>query len=144
MFASLHYISEHHANADIPGQQYHGPRGKEYEPKPRITNGVTHEDDDQAPPTGEQDEEEKPADTPEEFEAALKELARDLVGKQKQIEEIVKTIPGQDRTREEQEQCMQELNAELEAMDVELVKAAEDKQQLLERVESAIWKVNRY
>lgn len=143
MFASLSYISEHHASAVIPGQQYLGRAGNEFDPKP-MTNGVSHEAEEPAEPADPAQGDARPVDTPETFNAALQEMAKDLVAKEKQIEALITTLPGTDRSREQQEQRMQELNVQLEDMDRDLLEAANEKDVLLKKVEGAIWKISRY
>lgn len=142
MFASLHYISEHHANADIPGQQYHGPIGREFESKPTITNGVAH-DEDGAQQNSQEADDNRQVDSPETFNAALQEIARDLVLKEQQIETLIDSLPGRNHTQEQQEERMRQLSEELDHMDRGLEDAAKEKAQLLQRVESMILKVNR-
>lgn len=143
MFASLHYIAEHHANADIPGQQYHGPLGREFEPKPTITNGVAH-DADGLPQNSQVAEDDRHADSPEAINAALQEIAKDLVRKEQRIETLISSLPGSYHTQTQQEERMRQLSEELDHMDKHLEDAAKEKVHLLQRVESVIWKVNRY
>lgn len=155
MFAALRYITEHHSNAQIPGQQYLGPQGRDHDPQLNPTalpNGDTkpanpeqQPSSDDPPPLAQTVQESlRVADDPKVFEEALREMARDLVRKEKEMEALVEAMPGKERSKEQQKDRMRELEAELRVVEGELREAGAVKDDLLNRVEGAIWKCNRY
>jgi len=83
-------------------------------------------------------------DTPTTFLAALHELSRDLVTKEQQIEFLIRNLPGRDRTVEEQEVRIRELDTELRRLEGEVERAEEGRKEMLERVEGVILGVRRW
>ena len=81
--------------------------------------------------------------TKEQFEGDLKEMAKDLVVKSQQIELLIANLPGVNSSEAEQVQRMKELERELEDLEGERLRAVEQKEQLLKRVEEKIMGVGR-
>lgn len=142
MFASLNYLTTHHTNAEIPSQQYHGPLGKDYEPKPS-RNGISADDEPSHFQSSVEDDG-RIAESPELLKISLEEMSRDLVGKEQEVEGMVRGLPGGERGREEQEGRLRELDGELRGVHAELEEAGREKEELIKRVEDVIWRVNRY
>jgi len=146
MFASISYLESHHAYTPIPGQ----PAADDI-PKPNAPANETQTTTQSTQPSTQQPEE--PAkvgvpgdpvpDPPGVFRARLTELAKDLVLKEQQIEELIKVLPGIDQSVEEQERRIRELGIELEKAEKDRVQALEEREKLLEKVESVIVGVRR-
>ena len=81
--------------------------------------------------------------TKEQFEGDLKEMAKDLVVKSQQIELLIANLPGVNSSEAEQVQRMKELERELEDLEGERLRAVEQKEQLLKRVEEKIMGMGR-
>jgi mediator of RNA polymerase II transcription subunit 21 len=81
--------------------------------------------------------------TKEQFEGDLKEMAKDLVVKSQQIELLIANLPGVNSSEAEQVQRMKELEHQLENLEGERLRAVEQKEQLLKRVEEKIMGVGR-
>ncbi|KAL9617468.1 MAG: hypothetical protein Q9160_007731 [Pyrenula sp. 1 TL-2023] len=58
-------------------------------------------------------------DSPSTFAAAQRELAQDLVAKEKQIEYLIENLPGSRATEEEQEARLRELEGQLRRVEAE-------------------------
>ena len=157
MYMSLNYVSTRTALAQIPGQPYHGTpaedptstsfSGNTVVSSPRAMSPAGPQSQDtQAQQAHQQQMEDgipRP-DSPATFAAALRELSRDLVSREQQIEGLIRSLPGLGVTREQQEVRLRELDQEVKDVQMELETAARDKDMLVERVESAIMQCKRW
>ncbi|MCJ1402421.1 RNA polymerase II mediator complex subunit [Xylographa trunciseda] len=133
-YASLRYITTHHPSPSLPRPS--SPSNTQPPDAPATTtNSSTH---DEVPGSPGQ----RP-DTPDTFAAATRELARDLVLKQKQIEALIGALPGIEKSEEEQKGRIRGLEAELRRMARERVEVVREKEMLVRRVEDVIVKVRR-
>lgn len=73
-------------------------------------------------------------DDPVTFQAALKELARDLVLKEQQIEYLISVLPGIGESEANQSQRIQVLEKELREADGERKKALEERETMLDKL----------
>ncbi|KAL5411096.1 hypothetical protein PMIN04_010382 [Paraphaeosphaeria minitans] len=76
----------------------------------------------------------------DEFLKDIAELSRDMVLKEQQLEVLVASLPGLDKSEAEQVARMKELERELEGLEGERLRAVEEKEALLRRVEGKIVK----
>lgn len=79
----------------------------------------------------------------EEFQKDIKEMARDQVLKQAQIEKLIEHLPGLNRSEKDQVDRMKELQKQLDDLDEEHVQAVKEKEMLLKMVEDKIMGVGR-
>ncbi|GAB7348993.1 hypothetical protein MBLNU459_g7972t1 [Dothideomycetes sp. NU459] len=148
MFASLRYIQTHHAYAPIEGQPDMNP-SSETSANPSanpssdggaLTNGTSTGNPAQAGAAGqsngtsESKAEELVPDTPEAFQAALRELARDLVIKEQQIEYLISVLPGLGSSESNQNQRIQALEKELREADDQRKAAMQDREEMLRQL----------
>ncbi|KAI9696830.1 MAG: RNA polymerase II mediator complex subunit [Candelina mexicana] len=82
-------------------------------------------------------------DEPQAFAAAQRELARDLVLKEQQIEYLISVLPGISTSEKEQEARLKVLEKELKEAEIERKKAVEEKEKVLERLDAVIMAVKR-
>ncbi len=82
-------------------------------------------------------------DSPRTFAAAQRELARDLVLKEQQIEYLISVLPGIGTSEREQEERLQVLEAELRVAEEERARAVREKEEVLERLDGVIRGVRR-
>lgn len=144
MYASLSYINTHHSASPIPNQPFQTAQSNDNPPSENPTANTlataTAEPYTTNPntplPSG-------PSTSDADFAAALRELSRDLVLKEQQIEYIVARLPGIGSSRVEQEVRIRALEAESERVDEELEEAGRVKDELVRSVEAAIWRVRR-
>lgn len=81
--------------------------------------------------------------TKEQFDADLKDMAKDLVVKSQQIELLIANLPGVNSSEAEQMQRMKDLERELEDLEGERQHAVLEKERLLRLVEEKIVGVGR-
>jgi mediator of RNA polymerase II transcription subunit 21 len=81
--------------------------------------------------------------THDEFAADIKDMARDLVLKQQQIELLIASLPGLNSSEAQQVQRMKELEGQLEELEGERVRAVKEREELVKLVESRIVGVGR-
>ena len=77
------------------------------------------------------------------FENGKRELAKDLVMREQQIELLISTLPGLDQTPEQQENRIKELEEELKVEEEKRKEAVNDKELLLAKLEEAIRSIRR-
>ncbi|KAK5000416.1 RNA polymerase II mediator complex subunit [Elasticomyces elasticus] len=158
MYACLRYIHTHHPNSPIPGQPDHNPHTTRHPSSippasdavttSEPTNGTAATSQGPFTPTTNtvttQPPSTNPAPTPAEgFHAALKELARDLILKEQQVEYLVSVLPGLRSSEREQHARIAELEAQLVAAEEERARAVEMKRRMVERVGEVLLSVRR-
>ncbi|KAL1607969.1 RNA polymerase II mediator complex subunit [Paraconiothyrium brasiliense] len=84
-----------------------------------------------------------PLPTAEEFQKDIAELSRDMVLKEQQIEVLIASLPGLDKSEAEQVARMKELEKELEGLEGERMRAVEEKEALVKKVEGKIVKAGK-
>jgi len=77
-------------------------------------------------------------DNPETLEAAMNELARDLIVKSKQIEVLVTSLPGIGVSEEDQQNRLRSLEAQLREAEEERQKSIEEREKARERLEAVV------
>ncbi|KAG6039529.1 hypothetical protein E4U41_002499 [Claviceps citrina] len=81
-----------------------------------------------------------PAD---EFAAGLKELARDLIIKEQQIEVLISNLPGLDNSERDQERSIRDLEEDLKAAEAQRLEALKERDQILGELDAVIRSVRR-
>ena len=81
---------------------------------------------------------------PVSFDAALRELAQDLVLKQQQIELLIGSLPSIESGEQEQEERIKVLAAELREAEKERGDVVGEKEEVLERLDRIIAGVKRF
>lgn len=81
-----------------------------------------------------------PAD---EFAAGLKELSRDLIIKEQQIEVLISNLPGLDNSERDQERNIKDLEEDLKAAEAQRQDALKERDQILAELDSVIRSVRR-
>ncbi|KAF2154273.1 hypothetical protein K461DRAFT_292937 [Myriangium duriaei CBS 260.36] len=120
MFASLRYINTHHSFASIQGQP-------DQHPNQKNEDGTT--------PVVQDGQIENLPDEPHVFQANLRELARDLVVKEQQIEYLIKVLPGINNSARDQNERIKQLEQELRDVEEERKQAAAERDEMLGMVE---------
>lgn len=92
---------------------------------------------------GQQQQQQRPPDPPHVFDAALKELAQDLVVKEQQIEYLIEVLPGIGRSEEEQGRRIRELEEQLQEVEGRRREAVRVKEECIERLDGVIGRVRR-
>ncbi|KAF8455031.1 mediator complex, subunit Med21 [Kalaharituber pfeilii] len=82
-------------------------------------------------------------DDPATFDAAKYELARDLILKSKQIELLILSLPGIGVSEDEQQERLRALEKELQEAENERKKAVEEKEEMLEKLDTVIRSIRR-
>ncbi|KAB8076625.1 mediator complex, subunit Med21 [Aspergillus leporis] len=113
--------SPQHSSAQIPGQQ-HGEAGGQAAP------GGTAADPNLPPAP----------DSPRTFASRQRELARDLVIKEQQIEYLISVLPGIDSSEAEQERKIRELERELRGAEEEREQRMKELKVLRRRLEGVL------
>jgi len=131
MFASLRYVQTHHSYAHIEGQPDQNP----------YTDGNTNSNSagdapviDGTGPDGasQSTKDEGPTpDDPEVFQASLRELARDLILKEQQIEYLITVLPGIGNSERDQNERIHALETELRQVEEERKVAMRSKEDML-------------
>ncbi|QLI66399.1 Mediator of RNA polymerase II transcription subunit 21 [Metarhizium brunneum] len=81
-----------------------------------------------------------PAD---EFAAGLKELSRDLIIKEQQIEVLISNLPGLDNSERDQERNIKDLEEDLKAAEAQRQDALKERDHILAELDSVIRSVRR-
>lgn len=74
----------------------------------------------------------------EQYQKDIAELSRDMVVKERQIELLIANLPGLDHSEEMQMRRMKALETELDGLEGERLKALEEKEELVKKVEEKI------
>lgn len=123
MFASLRYIQTHHSYATIDGQPDQNPHPSGDSSKaPSTTNGISE---------GQQPQEDVP-DTPAVFQSSLRELARDLILKEQQIEHLISVLPGIGTSETSQNARIKALEVQIRQTEAERKAAMTEKDEMLD------------
>ncbi|KAF2713261.1 hypothetical protein K504DRAFT_423742 [Pleomassaria siparia CBS 279.74] len=77
----------------------------------------------------------------ESFESDIREIAKDIILKEQQIETLIANLPGLKKSEEEQVEQMRELERELEGLEGERVQAVAERKRLVGLVEGCIGRV---
>ncbi|KAK4990515.1 RNA polymerase II mediator complex subunit [Elasticomyces elasticus] len=162
MYACLRYIHTHHPYSPIPGQPDHNPHATRHPssippasdtvttseptngtaatsqgPFTQTTTTTTNTVSAHPPSTD-------PVPTPTEaFQPALKELARDLILKEQQVEYLVSVLPGLRSSERDQHARIAELETQLVAAEEERGRAVEMKKRMVESVGEVLLSVRR-
>ncbi|KAL9615438.1 MAG: hypothetical protein Q9167_000116 [Letrouitia subvulpina] len=118
-YASLRYLSSHHDSSSLDPQ----------------SNQPPYPASDTAPT--------QRVDSPSDFKAAQKELAQDLVTKTKQIEYLIRVLPGLESSEQQQEERIGRLEMELREAEEERNRAAKEKEAWMRELDMAIMRVRR-
>ncbi|KAG5947239.1 hypothetical protein E4U53_006450 [Claviceps sorghi] len=78
-----------------------------------------------------------------EFAAGLKELARDLIIKEQQIEVLISNLPGLDNSEHDQERNIKDLEEDLKAAEAQRLEALKEKDEILGQLDAVIRSVRR-
>ncbi|KAK0336031.1 RNA polymerase II mediator complex subunit [Friedmanniomyces endolithicus] len=152
MYASINYIKTRHPYGEIPGQpsQAPPPAPLPAPTQPSAPHGLTNGDASALEPNGpahsaapapaapnqeqplEQRDGSPPPERPDAFNAALHELARDLVLQEQQIELLINSLPGLGNSEVSQELRMRELEAELREVEVARAGAEEERERMVD------------
>ncbi|KAJ9203668.1 hypothetical protein DTO164E3_300 [Paecilomyces variotii] len=84
-----------------------------------------------------------PPDSPRTFAARQRELARDLIIKEQQIEYLIKELPGIGSSEEEQERRIQELGRELRGVEEERERKAQELKALGRKLEKVLGAIEK-
>lgn len=144
MYASISYISQRHPYGEIPGQPSQAPQALESSATTN-ENGAGAQPNGAAPSQHQISEREgtPPPEEPQAFNAALHEMARDLVIKEQQIEYLINSLPGLGSSEADQEKRMRELEVELREVEAERAKAEVEREALVEGLGKVIVGVKR-
>jgi mediator of RNA polymerase II transcription subunit 21 len=147
MFASIRYIQTRHQFAAIPDQPDMSDPTAPNAPAPlqpnadpnTLTASAAEQGGPEAAALQQQQQQQQPQDPdqppgpddPATFEAALRELARDLVLKEQQIEYLISVLPGIGESEANQSQRIQALEKELREADDERKIALAEREDML-------------
>lgn len=146
MYASLNYIYTRHPYGEIQGQPSQAPQSVS---QGNTANGVTPAANGDASnavapaQNGTRDAGSPAPDPPDTFNAAMHELAQDLVLKEQQIELIIRSLPGIGNSEAEQEKRMRELEAELREVEEERARKETEKDAMVDLLGQVIGNVKR-
>ena len=137
MYASISYIRQRHPYGEIEGQPSQAPQAQSVEPGNHDAGTTAQTNGDAALASQPQQSQPDrngtpPPEEPQAFDAALHELARDLVVKEQQIEYLINSLPGLGSSEADQEKRMRELEVELRDAEAERVKAEVEREAMVE------------
>ncbi|KAI0396376.1 mediator of RNA polymerase II transcription subunit 21 [Xylariaceae sp. FL0594] len=118
--ACINYVNQHHSLATL------GPR-----------------DQIQVIPKQEADQQEVDPHPEDVFQAALVELAQDLITKEQQIEWLISILPGLDNSEEDQERNIRELEDELKVAEAQRQEAMKQRKETLAKLDAVIRSIRR-
>ena len=142
MYASINYIQTRHPYGEIPGQPSQAPQATAPSSASAAPNSALPNGDAQSQRHG-QDVSTPPPAEPHDFDAGLRELARDLVLKEQQIELIINSLPGLGSSEAKQEERMRELEKELRDVERERAKAETEREALVDGLGKVLVGVKR-
>ncbi|MCJ1483991.1 RNA polymerase II mediator complex subunit [Schaereria dolodes] len=140
-YASLRYITTHHPSGILPTQPTH-----DLVPLSPAATAANLNSQDQ-PSSKDLNLNTDPGYVPSDpvsFDAALRELAQDLVLKQQQIELLIGSLPSIESGEQEQEERIKVLAAELREAEKERGDVVGEKEEVLERLDRIIAGVKRF
>ncbi|KAI9886664.1 MAG: phosphatidyl inositol kinase [Watsoniomyces obsoletus] len=111
------------------------PRGRK---KSKDKGKKKDKDNSPPPPQDPSDINTPPLPTPAQFQLDQRELARDLILKEQQIEYLISVLPGIGTSEVQQLERLRVLERELRDAEVERLKALEEKEEVLERLDGVI------
>ncbi|PHH87478.1 hypothetical protein CDD83_8833 [Cordyceps sp. RAO-2017] len=79
----------------------------------------------------------------EEFQAGLKELSRDLIVKEQEIEYLISSLPGLDNSEKDQERNIKDLEDDLKAAEAQRQEALKERDHILAQLDGVIRSVRR-
>ncbi|KAK0275404.1 RNA polymerase II mediator complex subunit [Friedmanniomyces endolithicus] len=152
MYASINYIKTRHPYGEILGQPSQAPPPAPLSTPPHApaSQSLTNGDGPAIEPNGpahaaaapplapapgqqvEQRDGSPPPERPDAFNAALHELARDLVLQEQQIELLINSLPGLGNREVSQESRMRELEAELRKVEVARAEAEAEREKMVD------------
>jgi mediator of RNA polymerase II transcription subunit 21 len=144
MYASLNYIQTRAPYGEIPEQPSQHPDAKKEEAGGAKPNGHASKDGDKDKDgPGRRDTDSPPPETRVVFDASLRDLARNLIYKEQQIEIIVNSLPGIGNSEAEQEQRIVHLQKELKEMEAVRAKKEAEREEMVDLLGDIIGKVKR-
>lgn len=81
--------------------------------------------------------------TKKEFEDGQRELAKDLIVREQQIELLISSLPGLENTTEDQQKRIAELEEELKKEEAKRAEAVKEKDVMLQKLEEVIRSIRR-
>ncbi|KAJ9636747.1 Mediator of RNA polymerase II transcription subunit 21 [Coniosporium tulheliwenetii] len=149
MYASLMYTLHHSAPSPFPASRTNTSTSSPLPTAPRTASPPT------IPPTRTQNSNKQPRRIPQPtpttqpvpaprprppavFASTLRELARDLIVKEQQIEALIASLPGIGTSEKEQVERIAELERQLREVEEERKEAVREKREVLRRLDSAI------
>ncbi|CAI6235714.1 unnamed protein product [Periconia digitata] len=139
MQSSLAYIHHRTPPAHIPSQPLLSSFA-EHEAQAAAQQAASHPNN---PNNSAQPPAPAPLPTPDEFRKDIRELSRDLLLKEQQIEILIGSLPGLHSSEAEQLERMRELERELEDLEGERIKAVKEKESLVKVVEDRIMSLGK-
>lgn len=148
MYASISYIRQRHPYGEIEGQPSQAPQALPPSSANNDAGGNIQANGNAAATSQVQQlqadhDGTPPPEEPQAFDAALHELARDLVIKEQQIEYLINSLPGLGSSEADQEKRMRELEFELREAEAERAKVEVEREALVEGLGKVIVGVRR-